>query len=70
MFIIKGKPLPPKRAGCSSKYLATDQMEVGDCVIVKNFRIATALGSRFKIRNKKSASRRLPSGDVGVWRTE
>ena len=69
MEIIKGKPMPEKRFRVS-KYSVVEQMEVGDCVIIDSYKGVSAINHRLRRSGKRSASRELPEGGIGVWRTE
>ena len=70
MDIIKGKPIPVRRMGVKSKWGECDQMEVGDCVVVGTRADANTLVCYLRHRHKKAATRHLPEGGIGVWRTE
>jgi hypothetical protein len=74
--ILKGKPMPPdgrsQRFQRNCKYDIVYDMEVGDCVIVKDRAGANALGHRCRrgIPQIGFATRKLPDGTIGFWRTE
>lgn len=73
MEIIKNKPIPPKRdqqQKRQSKWNISEQMEVGDCIIVATNKEVSLLNNRFRRAGKKSVSRKLSDGTIGVWRTE
>ena len=73
---IKDKPIPPDgrkdRFRRNSKCDIVYQMEVGDCVIVKKRAAANALAHRCRrgIPQIGFATRKLPDGTIGFWRTE
>jgi len=72
MEIIKDKAMPVRTATGkkTSRYSECDQMEVGDCVIFTTRKEANGLVVFLHHRQKRAATRGLPDGTIGVWRTE